>query len=96
MQPNITISFEQVYIIEKTTTRTTLHEVYIHLPVELVPLTANVVGEVYLIQQIKGQGITKETIKNGHSRDTNNIGQTIQDEDKQSKNTQQRKLKSKR
>ena len=55
---------------------------YIKLPVELVPLTANVAWWGVLDTINKRQGIVKGTIKNGHSRDTNNFGHKTQNEDK--------------
>ena len=69
-------------------------QLYIHLPVELVALTANVAWWGVLDTINKRQGISKGTPKNGHSRDTNNIGHaTIQNKDKQNKITTEKTKK---
>jgi hypothetical protein len=57
-------------------------QLYIHLPVDLVPFTANGAWWGVLDSVNKRQGIVKGTIKNGHSRDTNNFGHKTQNEDK--------------
>ena len=71
-------------------------QLYIHLPVDLVPFTANGAWWGVLDSVNKRQGIVKGTIKNGHSRDTNNFGHKTQNEDqlkRKQQKTQQRKLK---